>query len=270
MSSHLAIYVRHLHIGLVKHHRDYGLVESALRIAASKITLFRIFYNGVPFDWNIIPPNLATLLNDIVLQPTTHLFGTHPAHPLILHPSPVIQAPRKNHSNPAIGMHIHGHLKGLRKLSLLDISNPDTRWMPLVLEPAIHPTLQHLELSSPETHPSLAPSPLISGVGILHPHSAYRPRVRVGQYSHRGPSPRRFVGDRKAIAIHFLAPGMRSMPVSLGFVERLPSLHEVHFSLNRNSYRKQGGFKQPRRLVSWLAPSSDSLCFWAQYPYMSK
>ncbi|KAJ7138347.1 hypothetical protein C8R44DRAFT_868647 [Mycena epipterygia] len=250
MSPHLGSYVKELYLGLV-FMRDYYVVESVLP-AFQKITHLGIFSDGGASQWNNIP-DIASASPYI---PSPSCAGLSSS----LERLTISTTTNSRDDKSVFEMDMHRHLKGIRKLSLLDIHLGDKHWMPFLLEPALRPTVQHLELSFKpfQTVPELALPPFLALRSL-------EITLDIRDIDDIGPAL-----DSVLANIHTTAPLLECLSLtlrlwtsaswsqecdpcpsfaSLEFMERLAALQEVHCSLKTNSYRYEERFEQYMRRI---------------------
>ncbi|KAJ7138344.1 hypothetical protein C8R44DRAFT_728485 [Mycena epipterygia] len=172
---------------------------------------------------------------------------------------------RPIYGKSVLEMDMRRHLKGLRKLSLIDIFDQDKRWVPFLLEPVLHPTLQHLELSF-QTVPELALPPFPALRYLKIAYSIYKRRP--------------FTLDSALGNIHTNAPLLKCLSLtlklctspswghpcpafaSLDFVQQFPALRRVQCWLYPNGYWQEDEFEQymgrifPGRKETGILPCS--------------
>ncbi|KAJ7142688.1 hypothetical protein C8R44DRAFT_760966 [Mycena epipterygia] len=228
------------------------LTNIVLRPTVQSLCLEHI--RGVPSSFILCPSFSVVSLYFISIEEDTDTTSTSPFIPsppdparsrdlehLVVTPPP---ASTGHQGSPAIEMDMQGRLTGLRKLSLLYLPvSPDKRWKHFLLQSDVQQTLRHLELSFlvgsiPELGlPSfLALRTLEIGLAIAN--------VGVGR-----------ILDSVLANIHTSAPVLECLSLtlklwasgswphhcdpcpsfaSLDFVNRLPRLGQVHFSLDLN------------------------------------
>ncbi|KAJ7138313.1 hypothetical protein C8R44DRAFT_868619 [Mycena epipterygia] len=291
MSPHLGSYVRELYLGLIwLRDVDANLVERVLCMA-SKMTFLGIFSHAGPFDWNEIPPSVTCLLRNITHRPTvrarsferfihvpssfilspslralslynieiiddltsTSLFIPTPRNASHLEDLVITVAPSYS-TKSAMDMDMHGHLAGLRNLSLLDIYGmQDARFMSFLLDSVFYPALEHLELAFLWDIPVLSfpslpalrsleigiefdmdvpatslPPTLFSALATIHTTAPLLERLSltVKQWYSMGAWPQRSAPCPLFASLHF--------------AKRLPRLRHLRCSLHTEGYAQTG------------------------------